>query len=170
MESDIKNILIKKAGSLLARRAYSRGELKRRLLHGRFPNRIAEQDVEAALDHLDQLNLLNDAEYAYNFAFYRINRDGWGASKVYDFLISRLVAPSTIDAALQRVCSEVDEEAALADYLEKHFSRKKPPTKPREIRKLKTRLHSRGFSEESIQRELRRFIPTAALRRFETGE
>jgi regulatory protein len=165
MDREIQKAVLKKAGSILSRRAYSRGELRNKLL------KIAkEQQVETALNRLEQLNLLNDADYAYNFALYRITQEGWGPAKIYDSLLRRQVPHATIDAALERVCNEVDEESALVDYVKRHCSKKGPPTDPKGIRKLVMHLHLRGFDEDIIHRALDRIIPAMVLQRFETGE
>ena len=170
MDSDIQKMILKKAGSLLARRAYSRAELQIKLMRSKLPNLARGKQLDAALDRLEQLNLLNDADYAYNFAFCRIKRQGWGPAKVYNSLLRRHVAPATIDSAIERVRSEVDEVSALTDYLERHCSKKGPPHEPKDIRRLVGHLRLRGFTEDAIFRGLRRIIPPVALERFETGE
>ena len=63
MDNERHKLLMKKAGALLARRAYTRGELRDRLV-----KTSGETPVESILDRLEQLNLLNDAAYAYNLA------------------------------------------------------------------------------------------------------
>ncbi len=55
-DPDVQKKLLNKAGAILGRRPHSRGELRLKLL--RYG---AETEVEAALDRLQELNLLNDA-------------------------------------------------------------------------------------------------------------
>jgi len=64
MAAEPSKRLLHKAGRLLARRAYTRGELRTRLAKGGN-----EEDIAGVLDQLETINLLNDAETAYNFAF-----------------------------------------------------------------------------------------------------
>jgi len=158
-------MLLKKAGALLSRRAYSRGELRDQLA-----KMAGEPQVESALDRLEQLRLLNDADYAYNFAFYRIKQQGWGPAKVYDSLLRRRVAQPTIEQALKRVRSELDDESVLMEYMRKRYGKQGPPATPKEIGKLVLHLHRRGFDESIILNVLKRMIPAEVLRRFETGE
>jgi regulatory protein len=165
MDVALQQMLLKKAGTLLARRAYGRGELRDKLC------KLAEAvEVEVVLDRLEQLNLLNDADYAYNFAFYRIAQDGWGPAKVHDSLLRRRVEPRTIERALERVQSELGDESALADYIRKHCGKKGLPADPKDVRRLILHLRRRGFEEKNIFSALRQMIPAALIERFETGE
>ncbi len=165
MNTDIENEVLKKAGALLARRPYSRSELRNKLL------KIAGKPyVETTLDFLEQLNLLNDADYAYNFALYRIKRKAWGHAKVRASLLQRQLSRAAIDSALERVRNEVDEESVLADYVERHCGKNGWPTDLKGIRKLVTHLRLRGYEDDIIQRAMKRRVPVMDLRRFETGE
>jgi regulatory protein len=165
MDAELRSLLLKKATALLARRAYSRAALRSKLA----PT-AGEAEVESALDRLEQLNLLNDAEYAYNFALCRIQRQGWGPAKVRDSLLRRQVAPSAIAGALKRVQNELGDESALLRYIEKHCGKQGPPADLKGIRRLVLHLRQRGFHEDSILGALKQLIPAAVLERFETGE
>ncbi len=165
MSDDPHNMLLKKAAALLARRAYSRGELREKLASA-----AGELQVESALDRLEQLNLLNDADYAYNFALYRVRQEGWGPAKVHDSLLRRHVAESTIELALERVRNEMSDESALIEYVQKHCGKRGMPANPKDINKLIFHLRRRGFDENAILNALKRMIPSAVLRHFETGD
>jgi len=163
MDAELRSILMKKAGAILARRACSRGELRNRLA------KIAgETPVEEVLDRLEQVNLLNDREYAYNFALHRIRQEGWGPAKVLDSLLRRHVEPEIAESALKRVRDEVDPSSILADYARKYFGKSAPDAK--RVRKMIAHLHRRGFAEDSILDALRRVVPAALMQRYETGE
>jgi regulatory protein len=165
MDPEIQKKLLEKAGAFLARRAHSRGELKQRLM------RLApEPEVESALDRLEQLNLLNDQEYAYNFALCRMKQDGWGRAKIYASLLRRQIPESAIDSALERAWNELDEESALSEYLKRRFWKKKLPKDPNVLRKLVVHLRRRGFDEENISRVLKRMFPAELMRHLDTGE
>jgi SOS response regulatory protein OraA/RecX len=165
MDATLQKMLLKKASALLARRSYSRGELEDRL-----SKTAGQQPVDAILDYLEQLNLLNDAEYAYNFAFYRMKDEGWGPAKVHNSLLRQRVSHKNIREALERVRRELGEEFALVEHLQRHCRKKGPPTEPKELRKLISHLRRRGFDDNIIFRTLERVIPTTVLRKFETGE
>ena len=165
MEIKPDTILLKKAAALLSRRPYSRGEL--RITLQSFSNEVSPEPV---LDRLEQLNLLNDMEYAYNFALYRIQGEGWGPAKVKISLLRRHVAGSVIDCALERVRAELGEASLLAEYIKKHCAKQGLPTTPKDIRRLALHLSRRGFEENDILDALKRVIPPALLQRLETGD
>jgi SOS response regulatory protein OraA/RecX len=166
MDTDISKTLLKKAASLLAHRAYSRGELKDKLAP------LAEEaQIEAAINHLQKVNLLNDANYAYNFALHRIGQQGWSPAKVQHALIRCQVEKSVIEMALERVQREAGDPAAIiVAHVQKRCGRSGLPTDPKAVRKLLSHLHQRGFDEDQILNALRGLLPAAALQPFETGE
>jgi len=165
MDAEFHKMIMKKAGALLGRRAYSRGQLRDKLA------KIAgEVSIEAVLDHLEQLNLLNDADYAYNFAFWRIKQQGWGPAKVNDSLLRRQIEQPTIDGALQRVRNELHYESILTDYVQRYCGKQGPALDPKTVRSLVLHLRQRGFDEDGIVGALKKVIPAAILKRFETGE
>jgi regulatory protein len=165
MDADIQKKILKKAGAFLARRAQSRGELKQKLM------RLApEPEVESALDRLEQLNLLNDPEYAYNFALCRMKQDGWGRVRIHESLLRRQVPESAILSAIERARSELDEESALSEYLKRRFLKIKLPEDPNALRKLVVHLRRRGFDEENISRVLKRMFPAELMQHLDTGE
>ncbi len=165
MDAEIQKALLKKAGSLLARRAYSRGELRNKLA------RVAGgSNVEPVLDHLEQLKLLNDADYAYNFASCRMKQDGWGPARVCNSLLRRDVPRAIVENALEQVRNESDIESLLAAYIQKRCGNKGLPVDRKGIRRLISHLQQRGFDEDVILRVLKRMIPAESMRCFETGE
>ena len=165
MDAALHKMLLKKAGSLLARRSYSRGELRNKL------SGFAEKSqVESVLDRLEQLNLLNDADYAYNFALCRTRQEGWGPAKILESLLRRHVDQTTIENALEGVRNELGDESILVEYIRKHCGKQGMPTDLKGVRKLVLHLRRRGFDEERIFGALKQMIPSALLQRFDTGE
>jgi len=168
------NPLMKRAAALIARRARSRGELRRKLAAAQ--NVEDAGAIEAVLDRLDQLNLLNDAEYAYNFAFYRIKDLGWGEEKVREALFDRDVAKTVADEALDRVRKEIapgDTDgigAALIEYIESYCRKHGTPSTLKDAQKLARRLTGRGFDEDRVIGALQHIIPPEIFRHFETGD
>jgi regulatory protein len=165
MDSELQKAILKKAGSLLNRRAYSRGELRIKL--GKM---AGDSEIESALNRLEQLNLLNDSDYAYNFALYRIQREGWGPAKVRHSLIGRHLSQAAIDSALQRVRNELDEEIVLSEHIQKYWRKRMPPKDWKDFQKLILHLRRRGFDNNAISRALKRMVPSDAIPSFETGE
>jgi regulatory protein len=166
VDSELQKKLLKKASQLLARRAYSKGELCRKL-----EKTVADETIVVSiLDRLEQLKLLNDTEYAYNFALSRISRDGWGPAKVRHALIRRHVSLSDISIALDRIRTELGDEYALADYLRKYFNKRGLPKNPKSIRNLILHLQRRGYNRPSIWKTINHIVPSAMLHHFDTGD
>ena len=161
--------LMKRAAELIARRAHSRGELRRKLA---AVQNNAEADIEAVLDRLELLNLLNDAEFAYNFAFYRIKDAGWGEEKTREALLEKDVAKTVADRTLERVREETamnGAEDALMEYVNGYCRKHGTPSSLKDARKLARRLAGRGFDDDRIVDALQRVIPPEIFRRFEIG-
>jgi SOS response regulatory protein OraA/RecX len=166
MDIDVHKLLLKKAGALLARRAYSRVDLQAKLAE--FAD---EQQVEAALQHLERLNLLNDPDYAYNFALRRIRQQGWSPARVQHALLAHHVGGGIIERALEKVCMESgSEESGIREYVHKRYGKNGLPADLKGVRKLILHLQRRGFDEATIIGALRGAIPNAVLKHFETGE
>ncbi len=165
MDPEIQKTLLKKAGAFLARRAHSRGELKQKLA-----KLASEPELESALDRLEQLNLLNDTEYAYNFALCRMRQDGWSRAKIYEALIRRQLPETVIHMALDRASGELDEDSVIMQYVKSRFGRKQLPETPDALRKLAMHLRRRGFDEEKISGVLKRLFPAELTRHLDTGE
>lgn len=162
---DLYKALLRKAGALLARRAYSRGELRDRL--SRY---AGDAPLESVLTRLEELNLLNDEDYAYNFALCRIGQQGWGLARVRNSLLQRQVPAATVDGALERVLNELDPATVLREYVLKHSAKRRLPRDLKSIRRLILHLRRRGFDHNSISNVLKELLPAAAWQRFETGE
>lgn len=165
VNAELENKLLKKAGLLLARRAYSRGDLRMKLL-----KTADDALVENVLDHLQQQALLNDENYAYNFALSRVGREGWGPEKIKSALMRHHVSPSDISSALDRVRDEIGNDYALADYVNKYLGKKGIPTGLKGTRNLIAHLRRRGYDRNTIIGALKHKLPSEMLRYFETGD
>lgn len=164
-ESDSTEKLLHYAVGVLARRAHSRGELEEKLLA-----KAKVEEVRVVLSRLEELNLLNDERYAYNFALWRMQQDGWGPAKALHFLLRRRVEAPLARSAVERVRHELGDTTLIQDYLNKHWNRRAAPNDRQSIQKLISRLQRRGFQEETIYSALRQIIPAAAWQRFERGD
>ena len=165
MDGEIHNLLMKKAGALLARRAYSRAELQKKLAD------MADlSQVESVLDRLERLNLLNDFEYAYNFALRRMLRMGWSRAKVQNALLAHQVNAAVIERALREANESGGDRTVLGAYLLKRYGKNGLPTDLKGVRKVVQQLRQRGFEEDAILSALRGKIPDTTLQQLETGE
>ena len=174
------SLLMKRAAALIARRAHSRGELRRKLADGlkaqkaqNSENLEATDEIEVVLDRLEYLNLLNDAEYAYNFAFYHLKDLGWGEDKVREALLNRDVAKAAAEQAIDRVREEIAPDGtngALMEYVESYCRKHGNPSSLKEAQKLARHLAGRGFDENGIIDALQRVISPEIFRHFVTGD
>jgi regulatory protein len=163
--TELSRELMSQAVRILSRRAHSRGELKRKLA------RYAEPDlIDPILDRLEELKLLNDADYAYNFASYRMKQDGWGPLKVLQSLRKHDVPSELAEESITRIRNEAGDLDLLQEYLRRHCRKAGLPQNRKSLQRLVSHLRRRGFQEETIYGVLRHLIRTAAWQHFETGE
>jgi SOS response regulatory protein OraA/RecX len=128
------------------------------------------QQIESVLDRLERLNLLNDADYAYNSASRWIKQDGWGPIKATHRLLRRQVPAEIAAAAINQVRQEISDTDALEAFLERQSRTRSLPCDRKGIHKLIMSLRRRGYPEEAIWSVLRLRIPAAARQNFDTGE
>jgi SOS response regulatory protein OraA/RecX len=164
-EREANNKLMNKAGRLLARRLYSCGEMKLKLLP--LAN---EQEVDATLKRLKELDLLNDSKYAYNLGLFQVAMQGWGPVKVLHYLLRHRVAPEVAHLAIERIQLDESYEVALTRYLEKTFRKSPLPQNRKDLVKLINRLRRRGFEDDTIFSILRQKIHAGVWRKFDMGE
>ncbi len=165
-DSDLQKKLMQRAGNLIGRRARTRGEIRLRL--SKFADETA---VEETLRRLEDLKLLNDADYAYNFALNRIGSGGWGPKRVRQELRRRHVAPAVVEESLKRIQLEVSEQVSLQQYVDRYCQKNQAITDRKAIRRFISHLQRRGFHDQIIREVLRRKLPEAALGSWcETGE
>ncbi|NWG14452.1 MAG: regulatory protein RecX [Acidobacteria bacterium] len=155
--------LMHKATRLLARRAHSRGEL-----HAKLAKSADPADLEAVLDRLEELGLLNDAEYAYNFASSRIRERSWGSARVYQALLRRKVPAAVAARTMERIRGETDDRALIETYLERYWRTRSRPRNRAELSRLIGHLSRRGYGDELIIDVLHRRVPAEAWRDFES--
>jgi len=137
-----------RAIGLLAYRARSSAELRRRLLRYDY----AEESVDEAIEKIREAGLIDDAAFARDYAHARFANKGYGPARVRSELIARGVPRSAIDQAIDEAFSdhEAIAEAALA------FAQKRQPSLQREADPLKRRkklfdaLRRRGFPTDVI--------------------
>lgn len=165
VDAELQKKIQKKATALLAQRAYSRGDIRRKLL------KIADGPVvDIVLDRLEQLKLLNDIDYAYNFALSRIGREGWGPEKIRRALQGRQVSSSDISTALDQIRALAGDDYALAEYLKKYFGKKGIPENSNSVRKLVSHLRRRGYHRDSIIGVLKHTLHAEWMRYFNSGD
>lgn len=129
----------------LARREYSRAELRSRLL----PYVQEGEDVEQALDDLAQRGWLSDARAAEQLVNQRRNR--FGTQRIAHELRQKGIAENLIDAALPQL-RESELDAARAVWQKKFDAL--PQDAQEKARQVRF-LQSRGFALDVVFKLLR---------------
>ena len=129
----------------LARREYSRAELRAVLLKGGG----SSDEVDAALDQLAQQGLLSDARFAH--ALVRQKTGAYSRRAITETLKARGVTGEAATDALAD--HEIDDAAALVALWRRRFGT--PPGDDREKARQIRFLQSRGFALSAIFKLLR---------------
>ena len=140
------------AVSMLAQRARSSGEIRRKLTQKLY----MEDTIEMVLYKLEKERFLNDEEFAREWAASRA-RSQIGRGRIAQELRMKGIPQETAENALDEVDEEESEEAAaaLAAKLLKRYS--KEPDQRKAMQKLLAAMARRGYGYE----ESRRAVQTA---------
>lgn len=132
------------------------GTLRQKLLR-----RYSEEAVEAAVERMTELGLINDLDYSRRFAADAVNLRGWPRRRIAAELQKKGVAEEVIAEALADVTEETEVETACA-LLRKQYRAKLSDRRDRD--KAKAALQRRGFGYEVIRQavtEVMRELPEA---------
>ncbi len=133
----------------LARREYSRAELRDKLLAGTGGTPVPTGEIDAALDLLAAQGYLSDARFAK--AVVRQKSGAWAKRAIAGTLKARGVSSDTANEALAG--SEIDDDAALVALWRRRFGN--APANDKEKARQVRFLQSRGFALSAILRLLR---------------
>jgi regulatory protein len=142
-----------RAIGMLARREYSRAELRNRLLGAG----AARDECESLLDELAELGLLSDARFAQ--AVVHQKQGGYARRAIAETLKQKGVAADAAQAALAE--HRVDDAEALVALWRRRFGR--APADDREKARQVRFLQARGFALSAILRLLRDPPPIEAV-------
>ena len=133
------------------RRAHSIHEMKEYL------GRRAEDPelVSSVVARLRQLNYLDDARYALEYARQHAQTRRQGRFRIARELRTRGVPDRYIEAALDAVFAETDEAALVRARLERRLAHLRGPLDKRKLASLYGALLRAGFSADVIRAELR---------------
>ena len=135
------------AVAMLARRPCSRGEIEQKLNTARY----MDETVEMVLYKLDSEHLLDDREFAAQWARSRFARK-YGAERIRQELKQKGVPEEDIENAL----AQLNEEEGLAQAVSlarKGFSRAKPEEDARKtMQRVISSLVRRGYAWETAKR------------------
>lgn len=135
----------------LMRRAHSIHEMKKYL-----ERRVEDKDlVPPVIARLRELDYLDDARYALNYARQHAQLRRQGRFRIARELRGRGVPDRHIEAALEAVFAETDESASARTRLKRRLSRVRGKLDQRKIASLYRSLLRAGFSSDIIRAELR---------------
>jgi regulatory protein len=135
----------------LTRRAHSIHELKQYL------HRRAEDDalIPPLIARLREMNYLDDARYALNFARAHAQSRRQGRFRIARELRNRGVPDQHIETAIEAVFAETDEASIVRAQIKRRLSSKRGPLDQKKIASLYRSLLRSGFSSEIIRSEMR---------------
>lgn len=136
-DEGLRKIVVAAYG-LLARRAYTRHEMRQKLRRG-FAD--AEESIERAVDWLVGKRLIDDARLAHDAARAAAMRRGWGRHKIVAWLLGRGIDRDLAAQAAGSVSIE-DEAGQAAALARRQLDRGKRPDQVYRF------LISRGFSSD----------------------
>jgi regulatory protein len=159
---------------LIARRPYSRQELRRRLTRKGFARAV----VESALAALESQRLVDDGAFARSFVRDRLRVRPRGKRRLSQELREKGVDAGTIESAVAEVFGEqeVREDALATDAALAWLRRQRPetrdallrrdrsPERERATRRLSGFLARRGFGGETARTALQAAVHAAAQR------
>lgn len=136
--------------ALLARRALSGGEVRRRLAEKGF----SDAEIDAVRARLAELGLVDDRELAMRLA--RSYRDArrYGPARIARALRDRLLPAALVEEAVRAACPPGEEAAAAAEALRRKW-RGGAPADLREAARAYRFLAGRGFSPAAIRQAIR---------------
>ena len=137
-----------RAVALLARREYSRADLRDKLAAGER-NADALAEIDAVLDELAALGYLSDTRFAK--ALVQQKSGGYSKRAIGASLKARGVSSEAVTDAL--AASEIDDQDAMVALWRRRFG--EPPANDREKARQVRFLQSRGFSLAAIFKLLR---------------
>jgi len=136
----------------LMRRAYSIHEMKQYL------GRLAEDETGMAvvITKLQQMNYLDDAKYARDYARLHAQSRRQGRFRISRELRARGVADADIDAALNSAFEETDEATLVRARVKRKISQVRGPLDQKKTASLYRSLIAAGFSADVIRAEMKR--------------
>jgi regulatory protein len=142
-----------RAGRLLARRGYFRQELADRLLRGGHDS----ADVEAALTRLEALGLVDDGARAREWVAERVRAKPRSREALRRELVAKGVGAGLVEQVLDSgSLDDLDSAQSLAATAIAGMSGLALEV---QARRLRSRLLSRGFDEETVTEAIQAVLP-----------
>jgi regulatory protein len=136
---------------MLSRRPYSVAEL-RRALEKKFP---ASEDIPNVLARLREIRYLDDAKFAEAYASSLARVRNYGRHRIRRELKNKLVDYNTIDKAVEKAFTSVDEHELLERTIDKRIRTLRKPFTRARLASLCQSLIRRGFRADDIMKTIR---------------
>lgn len=147
MKPKMEKSAFEAAVKLLAGREHAKAELFKKLSERKY----AVEEIDEALEKLEQLHYLDDARFASLFVKERVNLRHFGLESAKRHLREAGVSASDIEAGIFAIEEELDEQAACERAARKKARQlAREPERKKRILKMKRFLASRGFPFEMI--------------------
>lgn len=134
-----------RALKFLSYRARSEAEIRSKLTRLGFPHKI----IEATLEKLRSLNLINDEDFARSWALGRVGDRGYGPLRIESELRQKGVARSLISRILEETFSTQEDKERARSLLAKRF-RYKDLNDVKIFRRAVAFLQRRGYRDAMI--------------------
>jgi regulatory protein len=135
----------------LMRRAHSISEMKKHL-----ERRAENKDlIPAVIARLRELNYLDDAKYALNYAAQHAKVRRQGRFRIARELRARGVPDRYIESAVDSVFAETDEASLVRARLTRRLAHLRGPLDQKKIASLYRNLLGAGFASDIIRAELK---------------
>ena len=152
MQEKLYEKTLKRAFNLLSAKPRSIAELRERLLEKDW---AGEEIVMRVLARLQELNYLNDEQFAAQYANSRLTIKAVGRNRLRRDLQRKKISSTVINQALEDVYTEHDEEALIAKAITKRLRLKGKPTSREETKKLFDHLVRLGFNFDLVIKKVR---------------
>ncbi len=134
---------------LLARRAYSVAEIRRKLIEKGWTD---EDAIGKTLEKLTQQELLNDEKFAEEFVASKLRRKPVGKHLLSKNLRERQINEEIIKNALEKI----DEKKLIKEAIQKRLRVKGYPKTLKELKNLQDYLIRQGFDFELVYESIRK--------------
>jgi SOS response regulatory protein OraA/RecX len=141
-----------RALGLLAVRARSRRELERRLLQAGFPH----EEVDAELERLEGVGLVDDREFAHQLARHELVSRRSGTRAVVSALVAKGVAPEIVTATLAEL--DRDPEGRAEELARSRLGRMRGLDQAVAFQRLAGFLMRRGYDPGTSRAVARRVL------------
>ena len=140
---------------LLSVRTYSTENLRTKLRN----RALRLEDIDAALERLNEVGYLNDARYAEGLARNKVEGAGFGRTRVLSDLRSQRLPAQIAEKAVEEAFAGKNEAELIDAYIERRLPALKPGVKvedPKVLARSYRRLLRAGFASGPVLAALKR--------------